>query len=295
MLAPATSCNQRCPNCYLTEVRREPVDSFALAPEHFAQVLEELTGRGTNVITVCFQGFEVTLPQSWPYVEAVFSEALRADVRRALVTNGMRLHALIDRIVALDPATIAVSLDGTDDATNDRHRGLPGALKRTLKSVDIFLNAEPAMRKRMMVASVLYKRSNFDSLLNMPALLAERHITRWAVGLEVTGWDGKVCLAEDPSQVIAQLDALERAARQYGISFFVGDEFGLIDTFDLQRDFIKSLPDEVDFLRLLPSGHAYLGKETMRDVARPDDPCWRPQSESFLHFLDRCKMIDDAA
>ncbi|MEM9440097.1 MAG: hypothetical protein AAGA73_06600, partial [Pseudomonadota bacterium] len=178
---------------------------------------------------------------------------------------------------------------------NDRHRGLPGALKRTLKSMDIFLGAEPDMRERMMVASVLYKESNFHSLLGMPALLAERDVRRWAVGLEVTEWDGKVRLAENPSHTIEQLDALAATARQHGVSFFVGDEFGLIDAFDIERDFIQSLPDEIDFLRLLPSGHAYLGKDSMRDVARPDDPCWRPQSENFLSFLDRYKMIDDAA
>lgn len=295
MLAPAASCNQHCPNCYLTEVRHEPVDSFALTPDDFAQVLRELRESGTDVITVCFQGFEVTLPQSWPYAEAVFSEALKDDIRRCFVTNGMRLHALIDRIVALDPARIAVSIDGSDNETNDRHRGLPGALKRTLKSLDIFLGAAPKMRERMMVASVLYEQSNFKSLLAMPALLAERNITRWGVGLEVKAMDGDIRLAEDPRHIIGQLEALERAAHQHDISFFVGDEFGLVDVFDIKRDFIKSLPDHVDFLRLLPSGHAYWGKDSMREKAQPDDPCWLPRSEKFLSFLDRCREIDEAA
>ncbi len=295
MLAPATSCNQRCPRCYLTEIRREPVESFALKPHHFSQAVDELMNSGANVLTVCFQGYEVTLPQSWPYVEAVFSHSGASDTRRCFITNGMRLHALIDQIIHVDPTRIAVSLDGADSATNDRHRGVEGAWERTLKSMDLFIRAEPSMQERLMVASVLYEESNFASLLRMPALMADRGITSWCLGLEVAGGDaGEIRLAEDPDKLIDQLSMLDHAAQESGISFFVGDEFSLIEMYDIDRSFIKRLPNSVEFLRLLPSGHLYCGKEAMRHSARPNDPCWRPDDENFVTFLERCLQFEQS-
>ena len=293
MLAPATTCNQRCPRCYLTEVRREPVHSFALTPHHFAQAVNELINAGAHLLTICFQGYEVTLPQSWPYVEAVFSHGSASDIRRCFITNGMRLHALADQILAVNPSRIAVSLDGADSITNDKHRGVDGAWQRTLKSMELFLDAAPSMRDKLIVASVLYKESNFDSLLRMPALLADLGILNWCLGLEVAeGRAGEIRLAEDPNRLVDQLGKLELAAKESGIAFFVGDEFSLVEMYDVDRPFIKSLPDSIEFVRLLPSGHVYWGKDAMRQSTRANDARWQPHEESFVAFIERTRQAE---
>ncbi len=287
MLAPASQCNQNCPRCYLTEVRREPVNSFTLTPDHFARAIEELSDSGINILTVCFQGYEVTLPGSWPYLDAVFQEAKEREIRRSFLTNGMRLHTYAESIIAHDPSRIGVSLDGADQETNDRHRGLAGAFKRTLKSLDLFLEEAPDFRDRILVTSVLYGQENAHSLLEMPKLLAAKGLTKWALGLEITSDDfGHVLHALTLDRLSEFLTACDIESAKHGISFFVGDEFGLIDGEIADLHFVKRLPpSSVDFLRILPSGHIYVGNESMKQVASPTDPKWRPNEESIIAYL----------
>ncbi len=294
MLAPATLCNQSCPRCYLTEVRREPVREFTLKPEHFAQAIADLDDGGAQIGSVCFQGYEVTLPGSWSYVEAAFKEAKRRGIRRSFVTNGMRVHSHIDSILSYDPSRIGISLDGADEEANDRNRGLAGAFKKTLRSLDVFLERAPHFHDRIVIVSVLYGKDNAKSLLGMPRLLAERGLTRWGVGLEITSDEqGNLRHANDADGLSIALAAFEREASHHGISFFVGDEFGLIDDELSNLPFVKRLPDAVEFLRLLPSGHIYVGKESMKHVASPSDPLWRPSKESLFAYLSHPVTLSD--
>jgi len=294
LLAPAEQCNQRCPRCYLTEVRHEPVTSFTLSPDSFRQAVVSLIENDIHILTVSFQGYEVTLPKSWPYVESVFRETHRRAINRSFVTNGMRLHTYTDRIVEHNPNRIGVSLDGADSKTNDYHRGLGGAFKRTLKSLGFFLEKAPQFRNRITIVSVLYQNSNAKSLMQMPKLLADYGITKWGLGLEVSAsGNGTIRLADDPEKLGEVLNVLNNAAKEQGISFFVGDEFGLIDPQILDIEAIKRVPSSVEFLRLLPSGHVYWGGQAMKNVSKPDDQIWNPNTETFFEFLNRQQDIND--
>ena len=70
-LAPAAQCNQRCPRCIL-ELGSNPVRDFSLSPDDFRQFAARFLEVGVPVRTITFQGFEVTLPRSWPYLIPVF-------------------------------------------------------------------------------------------------------------------------------------------------------------------------------------------------------------------------------
>ena len=102
-VAPARRCNQRCPRCYLTEVSHEPVSAIGLSPEDYVRFVSDFVDAAIPILTVNFQGYEVTLPESWPYVEAVFGYAAQHNLPRAFVTNGMLLHKWTDRVLALEP------------------------------------------------------------------------------------------------------------------------------------------------------------------------------------------------
>ena len=120
-----------------------------------------------------FQGYEVTLPASWPYLEAVFRIAMRHEIDRSFITNGMLLSRWTERVRVLEPSRISISIDGADAKTNDALRGVRGALDATVDSVTRFLTDAPDFNDRVAIASTLYLSKNLNSLKRMPALPAQ--------------------------------------------------------------------------------------------------------------------------
>ena len=70
-IAPARNCNQNCPGCAIA-LRDEPVHEFDLTPEDYVKFASDIYDAGIPIQAISFQGYEVTLPRSWPYLEAVF-------------------------------------------------------------------------------------------------------------------------------------------------------------------------------------------------------------------------------
>ena len=275
-LAPADRCNQRCPSCILDLVG-EPVRSFERSPADFALLIEQLRDAEIPILSISFQGYEVTLPQSWPYVEAVFTAANRHGVQKGFVTNGMLLHKWADRICALDPERISVSLDGSDPATNDPIRGLSGAWRATTESVDRFLRRAPMYRDRLAVVSTLMLDRNLESLRAMPSLLQRLGLRRWSISPELAVSNGKKACAHAPGDVAEALAELRMVGLNHGLETHVVDEFGRLPAAG-ERDTssFKSLY-QTDFLvRVEPSGHVRVGNEigTVFDpaTARRFDP-----------------------
>ena len=198
-LAPADRCNQSCPACAITEVVGEPVQRFELSPQHYSRFVECFVEAEIPILTVSFQGYEVTLPRSWPYVEAVFRVAQKHGLRRFFVTNGMLLHKWTDRILDLDVGRINVSLDGATSEVNDPIRGLPGAFEATLQSMRTFLSRAPRYRSRLVVGSIVHDETNFRSLFGMPALLRSLGLSRWVLGFGLARIEGRVHPVTDPA------------------------------------------------------------------------------------------------
>ena len=270
-LAPATQCNQRCPRCAITEVFREPVHEFDLLPEHYVQFLEGFRNAGVPIAMTCFQGYEVTLPRSWPYVEAVFGFAKRHGIRRSFVTNGMLLHKRTDRILDLQPHRIAVSLDGSSAHINDRIRGLAGAFESTVRSLQSFIQAAPDFRQRLAVVSILYP-TNLESLLAMPTLLRRLGVSHWILGFELEAVGTSVRPALSPDTLAKKLKELQTASRKAGLACHVGDEFDYLSTARDARSLESHHVSDPDFwFRLDPRGHVRIGHE----IAEPWNPSYR--------------------
>ena len=276
-LVPADRCNQRCPSCYITEVVREPVNGFDLAPADYVRFIEQLLDADVPLLAINFQGYEVTLPRSWPYVEAVFRFAQRHQIRRSFITNGMLLHKYSDRIEVLDPIRISVSLDGSAPDVNDRLRGLSGAFSATVRSLRSFLESAPRFRDRLAVCSCLYGDTNFESLLRMPRLLNDWGVTRWALAFELVHREGRVRPASEPAQLRDRLSQLRAAAHACGVACFVNDEF---DHFGEEGDptelGARKMFDPEFLYRFDPTGHVRVGSEMLgvwdASLARQWDP-----------------------
>ena len=161
-------------------------------------------------------------------MEAVFRAAQAHQARTSFITNGMLLHKYLDRIEALDPIRIAVSLDGSSPEANDPIRGLAGAFQATRRSLERFVHRAPRFLDRLLVASTVYSEVNFQSLLYMPALLNALGISRWALGVESRAQEGLARPVQPNETLIRWLGDLQRAGTSAGVTTFVSDEFGLL-------------------------------------------------------------------
>ena len=280
-LAPADRCNQRCPACILDQVG-DPVTRFDLEPRHYAHWLEQFVAAGIPILSISFQGYEVTLPRSWPYVEAVFATARRHGLRRSFVTNGMLLHRWTDRIVDLSPARVAVSLDGSSAEVNDRIRGLEGAFDATWRSTRRFLERAPEFRDRLAIVSTLYGQRNFPSLLSMPQLLRDAGVSRWIVSCELR-LRQRTVQPSHPTRLLSNWFAeLRRAAEAANLRFHVSDEFGLLEGEERVRTQARHLFN-LDFLyRLDPTGGVRTGSDVLHTWDDARVRRWNPCTDDAV-------------
>lgn len=252
----------------------------------YAKFLNQFVDAGIPILLVTFQGYEVTLPKSWPYLEAVFFLAKKYDIRRSFITNGMLLHKYTDRIQELDPRRISVSIDGADPATNDPIRGLRGAFRAASMSLCKFLDDAPEFRDRVAVASTLYDEKNFQSLLNMPRLLKGWGISRWALSIESARRpNGTIAPVLDTNVALSWLNQLREASAAERIRCFVNDELGYLKADDNKNGELRvyHVLDTSRLYRLDPLGHVYSGDDLSR-VVRDDDPVWNPETEYAPEF-----------
>ena len=284
-LAPASRCNQRCLNCYLTEVSGEPVHSFALSPRDYALFLTQFFDAGIPVLSVKFQGYEVTLASSWSYVEAVFRVAQERGVRRSFITNGMLLHKWVDRIRDLGVARITVSLDGATPEVNDAVRGLPGAFRATTGSLRRLLDAAPEYRERVAIYSLLRGTSNFESLLEMPAVVRDLGLTRWIVGVELAIQEGEVRPVLAYGEVIPLLDKLQTAAERHAVHFHVSDEYRALPRDQTQSLAVISTANPQFFYRVNPTGHVHTGRGLFERWDPERLPLWDPKTSNAVETV----------
>lgn len=281
-LAPAERCNQKCPSCYLTEVVQEPVHRFELTPADFAHFVTQFIEAKVPVGAVMFQGYEVTLPRSWPYLEAVFDVANDSGVPTSFITNGMLLDRWADRIDALDPAAITISLDGADAETNDRLRGLTGAFDASLRSVRSFLEKVPRYRSRLSIASTLYDEDNVRSLREMPAVLQDLGVSKWQLGYELYLQHGRCAPVQTPATLVAWAETLAQAATAKGIAFYTSDEFDTLADVDTRSVPIRRLFDPDLLYRIDPLGYVRSGRSMLEVWSEDATTRWDPACDDAV-------------
>ena len=247
-------------------------------------MVSDLVAASVPVLAVSFQGYEVTLPASWPYVEAVFQVAMRHGIDRSFITNGMLLSRWTERVRVLEPSRISVSVDGADAKTNDALRGVRGALDATVDSVTRFLTDAPDFNDRVAIASTLYLSKNLNSLKRMPALLHKLGLRRWALSAELGVREGKKRLVDDPSDVFEALSELVHLGKKQGLSVHVNDEFGRFSRRGRTSGFV-SLPRRDSIVRVEPAGYVRVGEELMRAFDPARERRYDPAHDSFAEVL----------
>lgn len=271
-IAPAPNCNQNCPGCAIA-LRDEPVHEFDLTPDDYVKFASDFYDSGVPIQAISFQGYEVTLPRSWPYLEAVFKKFGALGAYQGFVTNGMLLHKYAHQIRDLHIARIGISIDGADAATNDHFRGLRGALKATTASIRKFLEIAPDCADKITIASVIWGDQNAKSLTEMPKLIRELGLEKWMLSNELKATPSGYL---EPSEI--RWDIIEKcraAAAQEGVDVYISDEFGYVDKNNERTVNVRQLLDSNAFFRLVPSGHIYCGKQALGPTTA-DTRKWKP-------------------
>ena len=241
-----------------------------------------------------FKATRVTLAPSWPYLEAVFAVGQRHNIRRSFITNGMLLHRYADRVRALDPVRVAVSLDGASPEANDSLRGLPGAFATTVASLEKFLRKAPRMRDRLVVCSCLYTPKNVRSLLDMPRLLARLGVERWALSFELGARGRKVGPVQSAATLRQWIAPLQEAARAEGIQCHVNDEFDFLerDTHAYERSGITThrVFNPERLYRLDPLGFVRSGRALLEVWDAASARRWNPRSDNAVEVTGYPKL-----
>ena len=281
------ACNQRCPECVI-DLSREPVRDFSLEPHDYVRFVESFVEAGVPIRAVAFQGYEVTLPQSWPYLRAVFQFCQRHAIRCSFITNGMLLHKWAAEIAEMRPRRISISFDGSDPVVHDALRGLPGAFDATVASVERFVAIAPTLRPALAAASSLYDEQNFQSLLKLPPVLARLGIRQWMVVGGVTVADHQQRLSVSAAQLSEWFEQLGEAAAQADIRFYVSDEFGHFKNVGPgARNFqVRHVFDLRFFYRVYPAGYVRVGREFLESWETGRYRRWNPVSDDPLAVVD---------
>ncbi len=126
-------CNAQCVHCYCVVPRglEEPAERRELATDEITRLLDELAELGA--LYLIFSGGEVLVRQDFFDIAA---HAKRRGFAFRIFTNGIGLTPeRIERLAALEPLTVELSIFSADPAVHDSITRVPGSFDRLLENV----------------------------------------------------------------------------------------------------------------------------------------------------------------
>ena len=129
-------CNERCTHCYLDVLAPGAQIPGELSTEEAKQVVDELAELGA--LTISFSGGEVFLRKD---IFEISQYARKKGFAIRYFTNGIMIKpAVADKIAAVKPVVVELSLYGADAATHDGITKVPGSFDLTLRAVQLLLD-----------------------------------------------------------------------------------------------------------------------------------------------------------
>jgi AdoMet-dependent heme synthase len=128
-------CNERCTHCYLDVMPPSSQVPGELNTEEAKRVVDELASLGA--LTITFSGGEVFLRKD---IFEIADYARRKGFAIRFFTNGILIKPeLADKIAAVKPVVVELSLYGVDAATHDSITQVPGSWDLTIRAVNLLL------------------------------------------------------------------------------------------------------------------------------------------------------------
>jgi MoaA/NifB/PqqE/SkfB family radical SAM enzyme len=162
------ACNFHCVHCYSDPLNRPELLANELSTGAWLRLLEELQALG--VLWICYTGGE-------PLLRPDFFELLQAAADRGflvtLFSNGSTLGAsTVERLVALRPFSIEISLHAATAATGAALTRAPGGLERSLAGLR--LAVEAGLPVKVKTHGMTVNRSELDATRSLVERLGLR-------------------------------------------------------------------------------------------------------------------------
>lgn len=125
-------CNEKCLHCYLSHPTKEKVRQ-ELTTDEIRNILDQLAEAGTLHLSIT--GGEIFLRRDiWEIIEHARGRHFAIN----LLTNATMIdEALADRIKAVAPWEMGISVYGATAATHDRITQLPGSFEKTIRAITL--------------------------------------------------------------------------------------------------------------------------------------------------------------
>lgn len=289
-------CNLKCPFCIVRQ--RKEIMGNNLHPFDLERFILEAEQR-VPIFALGIQGYEPLLPASREYTQAILATGQLLDLPTTLVTNGTHLSDAVNWLTKHNLDTIGISLDAATPDAHDKMRGISGAWAATVRGIRRATEVL-APRTHITVTSVL--TADHKPLVGMPALLRDLSIANWIVTpLQKIGRNQPGGPAGNREKLYQNLLILQQAANDAGIHLTVDDEFNLlhhdltvVQHPELAQLNVRTLPENVDLFRVVPSGHISLNHDILREVTSLT-PRWLPGEIDAGEFIENLQRSSTRA
>ena len=161
-------CNERCTHCYLDVLPPGAKLPGELSTDEAKRVVDELAELGA--LTISFSGGEVFLRRD---VIEVAQYARQKGFAVRFFTNGILIKAaLADKIAAVKPVVVELSLYGSDAETHDGLTKVPGSFDLTIRAIKLLLE-----RNVRCIIKTPIMKENIHQIDEMKQLAADLGIT----------------------------------------------------------------------------------------------------------------------
>jgi len=158
-------CNLACAHCSREAGQPEPAEMDTAL---WLKIVEQLIDYGTDILVL--GGGEPFLEEA--RLRAIMKRAISRGTLSRITTNGLLLHDGLASFIYDNGGVVCFGMDGMDEKVHDSFRGLKGAYRQLMKSIDL------AMKREILdLVAVTATKSNFDQIPKVIDFAAQLGVT----------------------------------------------------------------------------------------------------------------------
>ncbi len=168
-IKPTNMCNHRCTYCaYLVEALQLGQDMVVkdfIPREKMLEIVDDIINMGVKAVTFSGGGE----PFCYPYLLDTVKKLAASEVKFAALTNGSRVMGEISEVFAHSATWLRISMDGWDDVSYMKYRGVPdGEFTKILSNIVQFKKLKG---KCHLGVSIIVDRDNVGHIFDLIKVL----------------------------------------------------------------------------------------------------------------------------
>lgn len=173
-IKPTNVCNHRCSYCaYLApdlQLGQDMAIKDFIPRPKMMEIIDDVIQMGVKAVTFSGGGE----PFCYPYLLETVKKLAASPVKFASLTNGARLTGEIAEMFAHHATWIRISMDGWDDASYTKYRGVAdGEFTKIIANINAFKKYKG---KCYLGVSIIIDKDNVDHVFDMVKVLVDRGV-----------------------------------------------------------------------------------------------------------------------